>query len=57
MTPITLLAVFTIVFIVLRIAPGDPAAVVLGSFASEQALQAVRSSMGLDSKQLLTYSL
>jgi ABC-type dipeptide/oligopeptide/nickel transport system permease component len=55
LTPITLLAVFTIVFIVLRVAPGDPAAVVLGSFASEQALKAVRSSMGLDKPLYVQY--
>src|SRR4030042_4647797 len=48
LTPITLFAVFTIVFLIMRVAPGDPATVILGSFASEQSLQAVRKTMGLD---------
>jgi len=55
LTPITLFAVFTIVFLVMRVAPGDPATVILGSFASEEALQAVRRTMGLDKPLYLQY--
>ncbi len=55
LTPVTILAVFTIVFAIMRIAPGDPAVVVLGSFASEQALQAVRETMGLNKPLYVQY--
>ncbi len=55
LTPITLFAVFTIVFLIMRVAPGDPAVVVLGSYASEGALQAVRKTMGLDRPLYIQY--
>lgn len=55
LTPVTILAVFTIVFAIMRVAPGDPAAVVLGNFASEQALQAVRETMGLNKPLYVQY--
>src|SRR6476659_2478290 len=54
----TLLAVFTIIFIIVRVAPGDPATVVLGDNASEQAVDALRERMGLNEplwKQYLTF--
>jgi ABC-type dipeptide/oligopeptide/nickel transport system permease component len=44
----TLLAMLTAVFILVRMVPGDPAAVMLGDQASEEALQALRKLMGLD---------
>jgi peptide/nickel transport system permease protein len=44
----TLLAVLTVVFFFVRIAPGDPAFIILGDQASQQALAAVRHSLGLD---------
>ena len=56
LTPITLFAVFTIVFLVMRVAPGDPAVVILGSYASEGALQAVRKTMGLDRPLYVQYA-
>lgn len=43
-----LLLVLTIVFIAIRIAPGDPAEAVLGDYASDQAVRALRERMGLD---------
>jgi len=43
-----LLLVLTIVFITVRVAPGDPAKAVLGDYASEQAVQALRERMGLN---------
>ncbi|RLB72401.1 MAG: ABC transporter permease [Deltaproteobacteria bacterium] len=43
-----LIAVLTLVFIIIRIVPGDPAMVVLGDQASAEALAALRTKMGLD---------
>jgi ABC-type dipeptide/oligopeptide/nickel transport system permease component len=43
-----LIAVLTLVFIIIRIVPGDPAMVVLGDQASSEALAAMRTKMGLD---------
>lgn len=44
----TLLAVFTIIFIIVRIAPGDPAVAALGDYASADAVAALREKMGLN---------
>ncbi|CAM4027855.1 ABC transporter permease [Bordetella muralis] len=44
----TLLAMLTAVFILVRLVPGDPAAVMLGDQASAEALQALRARLGLD---------
>ncbi|MCA9877397.1 MAG: ABC transporter permease, partial [Thermomicrobiales bacterium] len=44
----TLLAVFTIIFIIVRIAPGDPAVAALGDYASAEAVAALREKMGLN---------
>ncbi len=43
-----LIAVLTLVFIIIRIVPGDPAMVVLGDQASAEALATLRTQMGLD---------
>ncbi len=43
-----LIAVLTLVFIIIRIVPGDPAMVVLGDQASAEALAALRTKRGLD---------
>ena len=54
----TLLAVFTIIFIIVRVAPGDPAAAALGDYASADAVAALRERMGLNEplwKQYLTF--
>ena len=40
--------VVTIVFIIVRIAPGDPAAVMLGPDATAQDVAALRTRLGLD---------
>lgn len=45
--PVTLIAV-TMVFLVVRLAPGDPARAILGDTATAEALKAVRTEMGLD---------
>lgn len=44
----TLLVVLTLVFVVVRVAPGDPARAVLGDYASQDAVEALRERMGLD---------
>lgn len=54
----TLLAVFTIIFIIVRVAPGDPAVAALGDYASADAVAALREKMGLNEplwKQYLTF--
>jgi ABC-type dipeptide/oligopeptide/nickel transport system permease component len=43
-----LLVVFTLVFVVIRVIPGDPAQVALGDYASKQAVDALRERMGLN---------
>src|SRR5205807_2012780 len=42
------LGVVTIVFVVVRILPGDPAQVALGDYASRDAVEALRQRLGLD---------
>ncbi len=44
----TLLAVLTLVFLIVRVLPGDPAQAALGDYASEEAVTALRAKMGLD---------
>ncbi|MGD9712198.1 MAG: ABC transporter permease, partial [Thermomicrobiales bacterium] len=44
----TLFAVFTIIFIIVRVAPGDPATAMLGDNASQQAVESLRERMGLN---------
>lgn len=48
-------AVATLVFLGMRLIPADPAAVVLGDYASEQALSAFRRQMGLDQPLFIQY--
>lgn len=45
---LTVWSVLTLVFIVMRLVPGDPALVVLGDNATEEALQNLRRQLGLD---------
>jgi ABC-type dipeptide/oligopeptide/nickel transport system permease component len=54
----TILLVLTLVFVALRILPGDPAQVALGEFATPEQLAALRAKMGLDvplGRQYLTF--
>ena len=44
----TLLVAALVIFLVLEVLPGDPAAVTLGLNASPEALAALRAEMGLD---------
>src|SRR5690554_852558 len=44
----TLLGVLTVVFILMRLVPGDPAALMLGDRASAEALEQLRVDLGTD---------
>ncbi len=44
----TLLAVLTLVFVIVRIVPGDPAVAILGDRATPAAVTALREKLGLD---------
>jgi ABC-type dipeptide/oligopeptide/nickel transport system permease component len=50
-----LVAVVTLVFFVVRMAPGDPAQVILGDSASQESLTALRAELGLDRPMLVQY--
>ncbi|MCP4721637.1 MAG: ABC transporter permease, partial [Desulfobacteraceae bacterium] len=50
-----LFAVVTLVFFVVRMAPGDPAQVILGDSASHESLTALRTELGLDRPILVQY--
>lgn len=52
---VTLLSVLTLVFLLVRILPGDPAIVVLGDQASPEAVAAFRAQLGLDQPLLTQY--
>ncbi len=51
----TLFAVVTIIFLVVRVVPGDPARAVLGDYASEETITAYREQMGLNDTLLVQY--
>ncbi|MBI2526081.1 MAG: ABC transporter permease [Candidatus Rokubacteria bacterium] len=46
--PVNALLILTIVFFVLRVLPGDPAYAILGSDATAESLEQVRTSLGLN---------
>jgi ABC-type dipeptide/oligopeptide/nickel transport system permease component len=50
-----LVAVVSLVFFVVRLAPGDPAQVMLGDSASQESLESLRSELGLDRPVLVQY--
>jgi ABC-type dipeptide/oligopeptide/nickel transport system permease component len=50
-----LVAVLTLVFFVVRMAPGDPAQVILGDSASRESLTALRAELGLDRPIIVQY--
>lgn len=52
---LTLLAAALVIFVVLEILPGDPAAVTLGLNAAPEALAALRAEMGLDKSAVLRF--
>ena len=49
------LGVVTIVFLVVRVIPGDPAVAALGDYASKEAVEALRQQMGLNESLPLQY--
>jgi len=49
------LGVVTIVFLVVRVIPGDPAVAALGDYASKEAVEALREQMGLNEPLPLQY--
>jgi glutathione transport system permease protein len=52
---VTLFAVLTLVFVIVRILPGDPAQLILGDQASREAIEALRARLGLDQPILAQY--
>ncbi|MFC1917719.1 ABC transporter permease [Chloroflexota bacterium] len=50
-----LLGVLTIVFLLARVAPGDPASAALGDFASKASVDALREKMGLNDPLYVQY--
>ena len=50
-----LLVVLTLVFVVVRILPGDPAVAFLGDYASKESVQTLREKMGLNIPLWLQY--
>lgn len=51
----TLLAVVTIIFLIVRVIPGDPATAALGDYASERAVEQLRERMGLNQPLYVQY--
>ena len=52
---IVLALVVTVVFVIVRVTPGDPAAVMLGADATPQDIAQLRAKMGLDAPLLVQY--
>lgn len=52
----TLLAVLTLVFVLVRIVPGDPAIAILGDRATPDAVAALRAKLGVDRPLLVQYA-
>lgn len=52
---VTLLAVLTIIFMIVRILPGDPAMVILGDQADAATIAALRTRLGLDRSLITQY--
>ncbi|MFK7881447.1 ABC transporter permease [Roseobacter sp.] len=51
----TLFGILVIVFVMIRIAPGDPALAILGDNASQEALNAFRERMGLNDPMIVQF--
>lgn len=52
---LTLFSVLTLVFLIVRILPGDPVLVILGDQASPASVDALRQRLGLDQPMLVQY--
>jgi len=55
LAPLMLWTITTLIFLLLRATPGDPADVILGARASEQAKEALREQLGLNQPLLFQY--
>ena len=55
LVPITLWIISTLVFILLRVAPGDPVDAILGSGANEASRELLRDKLGLSESLLNQY--
>jgi len=53
--PVTLLGLFTVIFLILRVMPGDPVAAYLGDVASPEAIRDMRIQFGLDKPVAVQY--
>jgi peptide/nickel transport system permease protein len=53
---VTLLLVSVLVFVVIRVLPGDPAQIIMGAEASPEAAAALRRAMGLDRPLAVQYA-
>lgn len=51
----TLLGVMTCVFLIVHLTPGDPAQVMLGEWATKDAIQELRHNLGLDEPLIVQY--
>ncbi len=51
----TLLAVLTVIFLIIRVVPGDPAIAILGDNASQQVIDAFRDRLGLNDPLWVQY--
>lgn len=54
---VTVLGIVTVAFFLMRAIPGDPAAYMLGDYATKEALAALRAQLGLDRTLLEQYGL
>jgi len=52
---LTLVGVLTLVFLVIRMVPGDPVEVLLGDFYSPETAAALRAQMSLDKPVVIQY--
>lgn len=53
----TLLGIATVVFIIVRLAPGNPAEILLGDYATPEALALLQEKMGLDKPVIYQYGI
>ena len=53
----TLLGIATVVFIIVRLAPGNPAEILMGDYATPEALALLQQKMGLDQPVIYQYGI
>lgn len=54
---LTVLGIVTVVFFLIRLIPGDPAAYMLGDYATDEAIATLREQLGLDQPVLMQFVL